>query len=77
MKEPNIDIELGHEKNIKNSVAEKAIQDLREEIVKISPEGNKLDKISLAKATHCLNSRMRHTMKSAKELLLKKSQFSG
>ena len=73
-----IKIEIGHEKNInKNSVAEKAIQELEEELVKISPDGSQIDNLTLAKATHQLNCKIRHTHRSAKELIMKRNQFTG
>ena len=43
----------------KKGVAEKAIQELHEEIVKISDENSKLTEIELSKATDSLNSRIR------------------
>ena len=74
----NIKIEIGHKKNInKNSVAEKAIQELEDELVKISPHGSQIDDMILAKATDQLNCKIRHTHRSAKELLLKRNQFTG
>ena len=64
------------EKNLnKNSVAEKGIQELEEELVKLAPEGQPVNKLLLAKATHNLNSRIRHTCRSAQELLMKRSVF--
>ena len=60
LKECNIELELGDEKNKnKKGVAEKAIQELHEEIVKISDENSKLTEIELSKATDSLNSRIR------------------
>ena len=71
-------LEVGQEKNSnKNGVAEKAIQELEEEIKKLEKDTNQLDDISLAKATFSLNSRIRHTKRSAKELLIKRDQFHG
>ena len=78
LEDHQIKIEIGHEKNInKNSVAERAIQELEEELVKISPEGSQVDDLVLAKATHQLNCKIRHTNRSAKELLMKRNQFRG
>jgi hypothetical protein len=74
----NIFLEVGHEKNKnKNSVAEKAIQELEEEFLKLLPTNSDLDELTLIKATASLNSRIRHTGRSAKELLTKRDQFSG
>ena len=76
--EHDIFLEIGHEKNVnKNSVAEKGIQELEHELLRISPTSQSLNEISLAKATHSLNSRIRYTHKSARELLLKRDQFTG
>ena len=74
----NIKIEIGHEKNInKNSVAEKAIQKLEDELVKISPYSSQIDDMILVKVTDQLNCKIRHTHRSAKELLMKRNQFTG
>ena len=60
LKECNITLEIGDEKNKnKNGVAEKAIQELHDEIVKVSGDKAKIDQIDLAKATDMLNSRIR------------------
>ena len=76
--ENDIFLEIGHEKNKnKNSVAEKGIQELEEEILRVVSSNQALNEISLAKATHSLNSRIRYTHRSAKELLLKRDQFTG
>ena len=58
-------------------MAEKAIQELKEELVKISPDGSQIEDLILAKATHQLNCKIRHTHRSAKELLMKRNQFTG
>ena len=76
--EYGIQLEIGHEKNInKNGVAEKSIQELEAELVKISPGDQPVTEIELIKATHLLNNRIRHTHRSAKELLLKRNQDTG
>ena len=51
MRKENIQLDIGTPKNKnKNSVAEKAIRELRLEMVKISPQGGKLSNVILAKA---------------------------
>ena len=74
--EEDINLDVGSAKN-KNSVAEKAIRELREEIVKLSPHGGKVSETVLAKATRNLNSRIRHTGCSARELWVKRDNNSG
>ena len=59
----------------KNSVAEKGIQELEEELKKINSET--INEIELMKVTHVLNSKIRHTHRSARELLLKRDQYTG
>ena len=74
--EHEVSLEIGDEKNVnKNSVAEKGIQELEEELRKINSET--INEIELMKATHVLNSRIRHTHRSAKELLMKRDQYTG
>ena len=76
--EYGIQLEIGHEKNInKNGVAEKSIQELEAELVKISPGDQPVTEIELIKATHLLNNRIRHTHRSVKELLVKRNQDIG
>ena len=76
--EEKILLDVGSAKNKnKNSVAEKGIRELREEIVKLSPHGGKISETVLAKATRNLNSRIRHTGCSARELWTKRDQVSG
>ena len=74
----DIKLDIGDEKNKnKNGVAEKAIQELHEEIVKISDETKQLSEIELAKATDSLNSRIRFSKRSAKELWMRRNQYTG
>jgi hypothetical protein len=71
-------LEIGHAKNVnKNSVAEKGIRELREQLVRLSPHGGPVSKLTLARATENLNSLIRHTGRSAKELFLSRDQHSG
>ena len=74
----HITIELGSPKNInKNAVAERAIQELRKEIVILSPRGGRISALILAKALSNLNTRIRHTGRSARELWIRRDQSSG
>ena len=78
LKECNITLEIGDEKNKnKNGVAEKAIQELHDEIVKVSGDKAKIDQIDLAKATDMLNSRIRFHKRSSKELWMRRNQDKG
>ena len=77
LKQINITLEIGHEKNPnKNAVAEKAIQELEEEI-KNCFLTIELDEFTLARATASLNSRIRFSGKSSKELFTQRDQFTG
>ena len=71
-------LEIGHAKNPnKNSPAEKAIRELREQVVKISPHGGPISCLTLARATENLNNLIRHTGRSAKELWTSRDRSSG
>ena len=52
----------------KNATADKAIRELREQLVRLSPHGGAVSDATLARATAFLNSTIRHTGRSAKEL---------
>ena len=76
--EEGIYLDIGSAKNKnKNAVAEKAIRELREELVRQMPAGGPVSEIQLAKAVQNLNFRIRHTGCSAKELWTKRNQTSG
>ena len=71
-------LEIGHPKNPNhNSVAETAIKELRQELVKLNPHGGPASEKTLALATENLNSRIRHLGRSAKELWTSRDQVSG
>ena len=71
-------LEVGHPKNPNhNSVAETAIKELRQELVKLNPHGGPASEKTLALATENLNSRIRHLGRSAKELWTSRDQVSG
>ena len=75
--EEDITLEIGHSKNVnKNAVAEKAIAELRNELVKTSPGGGPYSAKTLAKTMFILNNRIRHTGRSARELWVRRDQTS-
>ena len=68
----------GEPKNVnKNAVVDKAIRELREQIVRFNPNGRKISEETLAIATSFLNDLIRHPGLSAKELWLSRSTTSG
>ena len=78
LRKVGISLELGHSKNInKNSVAEKAIKELRDKILKIAPQGGPTSEGTLARATDNLNSLIRHTDRSVKEQWVRRDQVTG
>ena len=78
LKSENVQLEIGSPKNVnKNAVAERAIKELRQELVRLTPAGGKVSAVALAKAVTNLNSRIRHTGCSSKELWTKRDQQTG
>lgn len=72
-----ISLELGRAKNPnKNPVAEKAIQELGEELLRQQPRGGPISPRLLAVATACLNSRLRSRGLSAREMWTQRDQFT-
>ena len=72
-----LSLEIGRIKNPnKNPVAEKAILELEEEILKQDPTGGPVSRLSLAIAVARLNSRIRYSGLSARELWTQRSQFT-
>ena len=71
-------LDLGHPKNVnKNSPAERAIKDLREQLVRISPQGGPFSPLTLARAIDNLNNLIRHSGRSARELWMCRDSLSG
>jgi hypothetical protein len=64
-------------RNEKSAVAERTIQMLEKELVKLSPGNNPINRNILVKATNQLNNRIRQLHKSARELLFRRNQLSG
>ena len=71
-------ITIGQLKNVdKNATADTAIRELKELLVCLSPQPGAVNETTLARATAFLNSVIRHTGRSAKELWLSRDQLSG
>ncbi|KAJ8400992.1 hypothetical protein AAFF_G00389490 [Aldrovandia affinis] len=71
-------VEVGNAKNInKNPVAEKAVQELQGEILRLEPNCRAVTPLLLSVATARLNSRVRSRGLSAREMLLQRDQFSN
>ena len=74
----DIQIELSDPAN-KNglAIADKAIQELEKELVRLSPEGKAVSVTELAQSTLALNSRIRNRDLSSHEILFSREQHSG
>ena len=78
LKRLGIDIDLGNEKNPnKNPVADKAIQELELEILKLNKTTSTISASLLVQAVCNLNARIRHNGLSAKEMFLGRDQIDG
>ena len=74
----HIQLEIGRVKNTnKNPIAEKAIAELENELLKQEPGGGPVTSLTLAIATARLNSRIRNRGLSAREMLLQRNQFTN
>ena len=77
LKRLGLSLEIGRVKNTnKNRVAEKAIAELEEEILRQAPNGCPISTVTLAIATSRLNSRLRREGLSARELWTQRDQFT-
>jgi len=73
----NISLEFGRRKNInKNPIAERAVQEMEEEISKLEPGGRAIDSTTLSVATCNLNSKLRNRGLSSREMLFQRDQFT-
>ncbi|CAC5394096.1 unnamed protein product [Mytilus coruscus] len=73
-----ITIELGRPKNVnKNPVAEKAIQELEDEILRSNPSSPVITSLTLSLVTARLNTRIRNRGQSASEMWTQRDQFSN
>ncbi|PFX22438.1 hypothetical protein AWC38_SpisGene13038 [Stylophora pistillata] len=71
-------LDIGRIKNKnKNPVAERAVQELEEELLKQESGGGPIDQVSLAIAVARLNARLRRQGLSSRELWTQRSQFTG
>ena len=78
LRENNIVVEIGNPKN-KNSnpVAEKAVQDMEKELLKIDPTGARVSSTALAIACNNLNTRIGSLGLSPREILFRRDQFTS
>ena len=73
----NVTIDVGRVKNKnKNPVAEKAVRELEEELIRQEPGGRPVSAVGLALATARLNSRLRLPGLSSRELWTQRNQFT-
>ena len=71
-------LELGDAKNAnKNPVAERAVQELERELVRLDSTGGQVSQVDLATATAALNSRLRSRGLSAREMRFQRDQFTN
>jgi hypothetical protein len=78
LKSHDISLDLGRTKNKnKNPVAEKSVQEIGNEILKISPKGGPITDTTLSLATSACNSRIRRDGLSARELWTQRDQHTG
>jgi len=74
----HISIEVGRVKNPnKNPVAERAVQEVEEELLKSTQDNQFVTPVLLATATARLNSRIRSRGLSAREMFMQRDQFSN
>ena len=77
LKSLHLSLEIGRVKNLnKNPVAERAILELEEELLKQEPTGGPVSQLGLAIAVARLNSRIRYSGLSSRELWTQRSQFT-
>ena len=73
-----ITLDFGRTKNPnKNAVADKAIQELENEILRIDASGTQISEATLSKAIQTINSRIRNRGLSAREILFSRDQTTG
>ena len=73
-----LSVEVGRKKNVnKNPVAERAVQEVEEELLKLDPRGSAVSQSMLAIATSNLNAKLRSRGLSAREMLYQRDQFSN
>ena len=73
-----ITLDIGHVKNKnKNPIAERAIEELGLEIVRLNPDGGPISKLSLTLATANMYARIRRDGLSSRELWTQRDQVTG
>ena len=78
LKSNGITLDLGESKNKnKNPVAERAVQEIEQEILRTQPQKGPITSVVLALATEATNSRIRRDGLSARELWTKRDQLTG
>ena len=78
LKANGIVLDVGQEKNPnKNPIAERAVQELELEILKIQPDKGPVSAVTLALATAALNARIRRDGLSSRELWTQRDQITG
>ena len=71
-------VEIGEYKNVnKNPVAERAIEELREELCKLDPLGQPITSAQLAVVTARINTKVRSNGISSREYIFQRDQFNG
>ena len=78
LKSLDISLDFGRTKNInKNPVGEKANSELEAELLKLDPTGAPVSNLTLQKAVHMLNSRIRNRGLSSREILFCRDQITS
>lgn len=78
LRQHNIVLDIGNAKNTnKNPIAERAIGELSAELLKLCPDGGAVSPLSLSMATANINSRIRSSGLSAREVYTQRDQITG
>lgn len=78
LKKHRIMLELGRHKNInKNPVAEKAVQELEDELLRYDPTGGPVSSLALSIVVAQLNARIRERGLSSREMWYQRDQFTN
>ena len=78
LKKYNFTVDVGERKNVnKNPVAEKAVQELEQELLRQDPSGEPVTEVVLAVAVSTLNSRIRNRGLSSHEMWIQREQSSN
>ena len=78
LSQQNLSIELGEPKNVnKNPVAERAVEELHAEIVRLNPQGGRITATVLAQAISKLNDIIRQSKLTAREVWTQRDMATG